>query len=536
MRSFLANKYGKGQQLLLLAFLLLHTIVAAICTANRDLTIDEPDYYVYGVRWAHGQVERVNKMDDSKSPFTVLSVIPRSIVQLFNPSHKAHDFGVTDMKMGRYMLVFYTFIIAIYLFLWCRRLFGEKAWILPVLFFLFDPMVLTYSMIIITDMATGACVIATCYHLFRFYQTKQVKQYSYFAIWLALACVVKASIIFLVPCFLLLWLVLLLTKQATFKLKPALTAIGINVLMFVLIINLLYQCKQTFIPIGQQKVNSAAFQGLLEKWPFIKSIPFPFPATYFESLDMLQLHKEIGGGTANSTYMGVYLHGEMRLRDGFWYYYLVTGWYKIPIATLLLFFISIVSGIMHFNWKKFLQQQVWYIWPALFLFIVLSVMNPFQIGFRHVLSIYPLFFVGVAGCITYWQQRNIKLKYVAVVLFAGMLISSAIYFPQLLPYTNEFIRDKKMVYTTMNDANIDYGQVRSKVKTFIQQHPEYSLPTIIPSAGKFIVPVNKLLPNADPSPAAVSYPWLQPFTPAAHYEYALLLYNITEEDLHRAGY
>ncbi len=528
-----SKDFWKGQRLILLAFLVVHSIVAAINISYQDITNDEGPYYVYGVRWAHGQVDRIDKMDDSKSPVTALSILPRSFIQLFNPSYSANDNGKADILSGRYLLDIYTWIIAFYFFSWCTHLYDKKVWMLPMIFFLFDPMVLSYSMLIISDMAVGACVIATLYHLYRFYKTRFKEHYLFFSLWLGLGCVAKPSFIFMVPCVAVLYLILILAKRVKFHFKKTAGHGLVAILIILLVINLAYFFKDTFLPFGEQQIRSKAFQSLITNFEFLKPIPIPFPKTYFDALDLLQYHKEIGGGSSSSSYPGVYLNGETKLNGGFWYYYIVVAFYKLPLPTLLLTLFTIVSGTIYFNKKNFLEKGIWYVWPAFFFLFLLSFANTFQIGLRHVLMFYPLIFLAIAGCIFYWQTRFKYTIRIGMVLLCGMITSVAFSLPDLIPYTNELVTDKKMVYKLMNDGNIDYGQALKYIPEYIHNHPGVAIPTEKPSPGKFIVSIQQMLPYGALSPHA--YNWLLHFEPVDNYKSCLLIFDISKEDIANAG-
>lgn len=530
MKQYFTAQYWKGQRLLLLTFLLVHVIVAAVHISHTGITVDEPDYYTYAARWAHGNVERDDKMFDSKSPIVAVALIPRIIKQLQQPDYKATDNGIQDVKNGRYLLVIFTLIIAFYLFKWIRKLFGAKAWIFPVLFFLFDPMVISFSMITTSDMATGACLIATMYHLYRFYNEKSWKQFVAFSTWLGVSFVCKASLLFLMPCLLLLYLLLLMIGELKFSLKKLIVYGGLSVLISIAVINIAYFGKDTLHSLNEMQFSSSAFRNLASN-QVINHIPIPVPSNYIASLDLLQYHAEIGAGTPESSYPGVFINGELKHKGGFWYYYLFSGLFKIPVSILLLIVAGVVTLLFNFRIVvRQLEKYVWFLFPALFFFSILSFFNPLQLGFRHFLMIYPLFFIGIAALLKFWQYR---LKYsfqIASILFIYLLISVAVYFPNLIAYTNEFVVDKKNVFRMIRDASIDYGQNNDAVVQYLKEHPEVTIPPKTPKPGKYIVTMMQLF-DEGPASAKPKYFWLLNFEPVYHYKYSNFVFNISENDI-----
>jgi hypothetical protein len=510
-----------------LAFLLVHIVVASFHISYQSITVDEPDYHGYAVNWVQGKVERSDKMYDSKTPLMAVSVLPRIAKQLRQPGYKATDWGYSDIKNGRYLMVIYTIIIALYLFVWIRRLFGAKAWILPMLFFLFDPMVISFSMIITSDMASGACLIATMYHLWRFYQTRRWRDFLLFSFWLGIGFVCKASLLFMLPCLLLLYVILLIAEKTKFNFKKLILYGIVMSLISLFVLNAASFGKESFHSLNKIHFESKAFNSLASN-QVINHIPIPVPENFIVALDLLQYHKEIGAGTSESSYPGIFVNGKTKYQDGFWYYYLYVGFYKIPVAILLLLVAGLITLVVTFKRKTFFEKHIWYALPAAFFFIVLSCFNNFQLGLRHLLLIYPLLFLGIAGVINYWQR---KFRYTTLggwLLFGWMIVSTTIYFPNLIPYTNEFLTDKKNVFRKIKDASIDYGQNTEDVQPYLKNHPDAKVPGTIPLPGKYIVRAMELF---DEHSTNTQYLWLLNFKPVAHYKYSMFIFDISEKDM-----
>lgn len=531
MMSSFINYFKRNQWQLLLIFLLGHVLVSSLYIQKQDLTFDERPYYNYVVRWMHGDVDRKEYIDDSKTPAVFPAIIPRSIIQLFIKDYAANDLGVADMLHGRYMMCIYTLLIAIILFLWMRDLTGKENlfWTLPLLLFLFDPLVLAYSMIILSDMASGFALLITLFSLWRFSKFGKEKYFYIFCLGFSFSLIVKPSFIFLIPCLLLLFILQhFYLKRNLFRLVNIKR--GLFLLITVLVfINGAYQFKDSFRAIKSYEFKSELFKNIQTSSKISGFIPIPLPSSYIYSFDLVQRNKEVGGGVEGSSYRGVFLNGETKLKGGFWHYYINTGGIKIPVITILLFLIAVVFGTCVFNRKSFWSFHSWYVIPILFFLLVLSFLNPFQIGIRHLLIIYPLFFIAIAVTILHVYKRNRSLKYVIFVFSFFFLADIVFYFPNYISYTNWFVVNKKDVYLKTNDSNIDYGQSLSKIQDYIQHHNEFKVPTNKPQVGKFIASVEQiqtygyLYPNA--------YSWLLQHKPVGHFNYSLLLFDIKETNL-----
>ena len=262
-------------------------------------------------------------------------------------------------------------------------------------------------------------------------------------------------------------------------------------------------------------------------------LPVPLPAPFLQSLDMLQLQAETGAGTEHSTYNGVYLLGELKMKGSFWYYYVVLLFYKLPLGTLFLCVASMPLFIMKFRWKWFIEKYMFLLLPAIFFACILSFFNQFQTGLRHILLVFPLVFIGLGRLLQHLQAGRPLFKIITGLSIVYTFISVAIFYPYIIPYTNEFIKDKKTVYTKILDSSIDYNQVHLTPTTIGNMYPGYRVPSPAPDTGKFAISMNQLFDkeNWNNSP----YNWYRKLQPKGLDKYVILLYDVTAEDLLKAG-
>ena len=157
--NFFKRQYWNGQRLLLLTILFIHTAASFYYISRQNITFDEPQYIEYAKRWLHGRPERTQLMDDSKSPIIAICWVPRIVRQIIQPEYHLTDYGRKDQEEGRYMMIFFSLVTAMYMYWWCKDWYGEKGWILPLIILLFDPLYLAYSTLITTDLlcATFLC-------------------------------------------------------------------------------------------------------------------------------------------------------------------------------------------------------------------------------------------------------------------------------------------------------------------------------------------------------------------------------------------
>jgi hypothetical protein len=535
IKKYFTKQYWKGQRLLLLAFLLFHTVASFYYISQQNITYDEPDYIEYAKRWLHGHPERIQSLDDSKSPIVAISWVPRIVRQVINPNYHLSDYGRQDQREGRYMMIFFSFIAAFYVYRWCKDLYGASGWQLPLLMLLFDPLYLSYTTLITTDLACGSFLAALLYHFRKYLVLQSRKDFYYAAIFTTIAIFTKQSLLFVLLLLPLLSIWYKILVQCSFRFnKRTVTDVLIFLLIFLVGINVGYYFNRTFMPFGNYVFESNTLRSLQQSFTFLRSIPVPLPFAYVQSVDMIKAHSEVGAGTPLSTTNGVYLFGELRLLGGYWYYYLVLLFYKLPIGTMLLLLACIPIFLKKFNRVQFAKQYLFLLLPIVFYWIILSFFNQFQSGVRHILLVFPLVFIGLGYLFKQVRTANKKWKIATGAAVVYTFVTVMIYYPHIIPYTNEFITSKKTVYHKIYDSSVDYGQSDSTVPGFIKLHPEYKPATSIPTEGKYAVltgdMLNTYLRNSS------KYKWYMAFEPTSHYRYTVLLFDIKKEDIERTDF
>ncbi|MBX2931064.1 MAG: glycosyltransferase family 39 protein [Chitinophagaceae bacterium] len=503
---------SKNKQLLFV-LIVVHICIAYYFIGKQNITSDEPSYIEYSKRWLHGKPERIEPLDDSKTPVISIVWLPRIVHQIISPSYQRDDFGRKDQQEGRYMMIIFSIATLIYLYKFCQ-LFQLNKWWAMFLFFIADPLIIAYAVLINSDLLSGLVLLATLYHLYHYLYHQSNKHFMYSCIWLATGLVTKHTFLFFIPAY---WLMIVVTKR-----KIEWKKVGQFIGIVWLIINVWFYFHHSFKTLGSYHFQSNTFLNIQDALSFIKWLPIPVPETYLQSMDMLQYHAQIGG-SAENTYPGVYILGNVKLHGGYWYYYLVSLWYKFPLSILMLLLIGIVWALLKY---QIVLKKYWVlIFPVVYFFIVLSTFNSFQIGIRHLLIILPLLYVLLAVVIH--KLLTTKMQWSVVALWLFMLISVGKYYTDVIPYTNELITNKAKVYEKLMDSNIDYGQGGLDAKYFLQQHTDYSTPTAIPQKGKYFVSMDDIVLHKIHNDT--SWNWLiQHYEPIGIFRNVYLQYDVKE--------
>ncbi|HEX8462313.1 MAG TPA: hypothetical protein VF623_12820, partial [Segetibacter sp.] len=228
-----------------------------------------------------------------------------------------------------------------------------------------------------------------------------------------------------------------------------------------------------------------------------------------------------------------YLLGELKLQGTFWYYYLVVLFYKLPIGTMLCSLACVPLFLFKFRLKAFADSYLFLLLPVIFFWVILSFFNQFQTGIRHILLVFPLLFIGLGRLFIFLKEKGKFAKILGGVAVAYTLISVAVFYPYIIPYTNEFITNKKTVYKKILDTSIDYSQVHLDMKQFLSSHPGYKNISTVPATGKYAITMNQLFDKEKWKTSP--YNWYQKIEPSGLERYVVLLYDIKETDLVKAG-
>lgn len=163
---------------------------------------------------------------------------------------------------------------------------------------------------------------------------------------------------------------------------------------------------------------------------------------------------------------------------------------------------------------------------VLALFFIASVMllNTSQHSVRHLLMIYPLFYISL-GSIASVKWKGYKPVLAALVIYS--LATFYYYFPNVISYTNELLWNKTKVYKTIASSNIDFGQGKYQLNNFLLKNPDVKVAPPEPAAGRFVLGINEYLDLR----AAGNYAWLRKFEPVSQVDHCYLLFSITPGDI-----
>jgi hypothetical protein len=529
VRSETWNQMPARTRRFFLALLLIHFLLTAAMSYRTGWTADEPDYFSYAVRWAKGNTTRILPTDDSKSPIVAPVLLAIPLKKWLAPDTDPYGFHL--LLLGRTTMYVFQAMGSFFFLLWFRRLFPHLPPTIPLLLYLFDPLVFCYGMIAGSDLPATALMLGATYATHRYCQSLRTRYWVWAAIFTGFAIVAKASMVYLLVLLPLMYWITTSPDRAKPILhhwKGKLQRAFLFGCLVLFIIHAAYLFQGGFFPFRLIPQSSQAFQKLATTLKWAGDFPVPLPYDFVSAYDLLSHNAEKGGGGQfDHSFEGVSIFQEYKNKGPVWYYYFIHFLFKTPIILQLGL---LLAGIAVFRkrGKKFALLKYGWIWiPPLFYFCLLSLTNPFQIGIRHALMIFPfLYLMSAPG----WYRLRRSRPILFAALIGCHVMGVAAYANNLLAYTNEWLWPKRSAWKILNDSSIAYGQSQRHLEHFLQQHAEYKRPGANLEPGKYALDAETLI-----SPFRDSHlNWLKKGTkPAGHYAFTVILFHVSEADVQR---
>jgi hypothetical protein len=358
--------------------------------------------------------------------------LTRMMAALLPYENGAHSWGMQSMwyeggavlyRSGNYehilelartgMLPFFWLGCAV-VFLWCRRYFDPITTVIAVAIFSFTPTVLAHAGLATTDIGLAALYGASLLTTLVMVERPSLWTGAIFGLTLGLAICSKFSFLVFYPSSLLLGFVAYVVlsrphlRQIIANLRSLISPAAIGVMIALLTVWAVYRFS----------FGKSALTGAL-------SVPFP---ELFQGINQVIEH-DVKGHPA-------YLLGRIS-QKGFWYYYPVALFFKLPIPLMALIGLGIAQG-----WRQYRLATSLMVAFALGILAV-GAGSSINIGVRHVLPLFLFFSIlaalGVrtifspgAGVLPgSWRYRAIA----ALLIWFG--IESLWAHPDYLAYFNE---------------------------------------------------------------------------------------------------
>jgi len=389
------------------------------------------------------------------------------------------------LREGRRMIALFGVLAGGLVFVWARRLHGDRAAVLAALLFAFCPTMLANGALITSDMTATAMFLAAVTAFWALAHRLTVGRTLLFGLVLGLLCVAKFSAPLIAPMCAFLWVVRLTGRDRLEAGWPfGAEIVGRGRMAWALIAATLVACALAIAVIWAaygfryampKHIEPGRFRSLVG-WDVLEDQQGPeVPVFRFLRHHELLPESYLYGFAHTyrfSHYRKSFLNGAYR-STGWALFFPYTTLVKTPLALFGLIGLAAASPLL-------LRRRDWdgrrrlYAWsPLLALFAVywaFSLTTGLNIGHRHIMPVYPVLFVMAAGAASWFAMPTRRVGATVALLAAWFAAESVWIRPHYLAYFNELVGPTD-AYHHLVDSSLDWGQDLPAVRHWLDEHP-----------------------------------------------------------------
>jgi hypothetical protein len=389
------------------------------------------------------------------------------------------------LRAGRRMIALFGVATGALVFLWARRLHGDKGGLLAAALFAFCPTMLANGALVTSDMTASCMFLATVTAFWAMAHRLTLGRLLLFGAALGLLCVSKFSAPLVAPMCAVLFVVRVagrdtlesgwpLRSPVAGRIRVALSIVGATLAACALAVTIIwasygfrYAMFRQFEP---NRIRS------LVGWDVLEDRGGPIvPALRFVRAHELLPESYVYGFAHTyrfSRYRKAFLNGEYR-STGWVQFFPYTTAVKTPLA---LFGLIALGGIGALSRRR--SAPEWrsrmYDWsPLLSLFAVywaFSLTSGLNIGHRHIIPVYPVLFVMAAGAAA-WVGGPRRWAGACVAALAAWFAAESVWIrPHYLAYFNEIVGPRD-AWRHVVDSSLDWGQDLPSLKRWLDLNP-----------------------------------------------------------------
>jgi len=430
---------NKKTAIIVIALLLIIPVQAILSLRLKSLTFDETSHLPAGYTYLKTGDFRLNL--EQPPLIKLLAALPLLAMDLKLPLDNEYWRVASQYQFGSYFLyytgndagriilagripvVLLSVMLAYFVFLWARKLYGEPAGLLALFLYAFCPNMLAHSRLVTMDFGAACFMFIACYTGWDYLEKPSFRKAVVSGVFLSLALVTKFSCAMLLPVFAIIF------AYGAYRDKIPVRTLLKHVLVMMAICFMIIWASYGF--------RGDAF------------------ALYAKGIRMIYWNQ--------SPDYYFYMNGKFSLRP-WWYYYLFAFLIKTPVPTLVFLLASVFTA----KGKGFrMKNEIWLLMPVMFV-VVSSFFDSRNMGLRRILQVYPFLFVFVGRVVRADVKRKI-IDGMTVLLCAWYFVGSLSIFPDYITYFNEFIGGPKNGIKYLDDSNIDWGEDLPPLKKYMDR-------------------------------------------------------------------
>ena len=502
---------------------------------HLSITTDEPCHLSYGKQILQLNSERYI---DGVMPISALNVLPLKMGDILSSliNSKKYLSFFYSLNSARLITILFAVLLGFYVFKWTKELYGNTAAIFSLLLFTFSPNIIAHSQLVTGDLYATLMITISTYYFWLFLNKGGWKRAVICAITLGIAQISKGTCLFLYPIFLLITLIKYYkTIKVYIKTKDKKSLLSMSnifikysvlfILISIIIINIGFLFNNTLMPLREYNFRYPTFQKMKSIFPYL---PAPFPKPFVDNLDWVKYNERTGDMCGNIYLLGK-LQGQTPYLTGFKNYYFIAYLFKEPITIQIFLIITIILYIKKRKEYNFYNNESFLVFSILFFTLYFNFFFRRQLGIRNIIIIFPFIYIWIGSIFKNWQSFKKKIKGVTIILIIYLIVSVLSYFPQYIPYFNEFVWDRKQAYKILADSNLDWGQGKWYEEQYLKKYPNSIIDPNNPVSGRIIVGASNLVGVIRPH---YRFQWLRVnFKPIYHIAYSYLVFDVPEESV-----
>ncbi len=473
---------------LLVACLTFHLTASLYCASQTSATLNEPSRLVAGAGywgWGTTAVYRVNP------PLVhAITGLPIYLAGAQLPEIDSIQVGAgarpefalerefLDLNRDRFVNLLFLARIpciivslagAIICFKWASEFYGERSGLLAAACWCFCPSFVGHAAVVGTDVACATTAVAAAWMFWRWLISRRFVDAFICGVALGVAVCTKFTNLGLLATWSIIvagatihGVCIAASREWLWRAFAGVILIGTVAL---LVTNGVYAFSGSFSPLREyrfvsERLNGATPGGVGNRFKEapLGAIPVPLPRDMVLGIDTQLRDLE-------SFHQDSYLCGSWS-SEGWWYYYLVASFVKLPVGMLLLLAISMLLPSSGFVWR-------WPSWITCFLavhalvfFVGASTQTGLNHHYRYVLPFLPFLFVNASSLVSHSSVMALRRTSIACAFL--IMISCAATLPNAIAFFNFASGGPAHGPTYLLHSSIDWGQDLVQLRRFLE--------------------------------------------------------------------